>query len=127
MKKIRGILVDVEKGISPFNQEIKDAHDIADMLKCEYVTCVRRYVGGEYVDIYCDEEALLKPARDPAIITKHNGKIVEILYGNCLLCLHNKQGDMKSLPHRMFEPIMLAQANVKVGEKWYLCLQSSLM
>lgn len=127
-KKIRGILVDVHNGITTFNQEINSAKDIADLLNCEYVECVKRNIGGQIVDIYCDEEALLKQAREPAIVTKNkSNKIIEVIYGNCLLCLHTKNGNMKSLPHRMFEPILLTSGSFKTNDKWYQCLQCRLL
>ncbi len=128
MKKLRGILVDTRKGISPVKIEYNTYHDITELLGCTWITCVTRNIGGINVDVYCDEEALLKPAREPAIITRskteHN--IIEVLFGNCFICLHNKKGEVKSLPYVLYDKILLTQASVTEHNKTYKVLQAEM-
>lgn len=125
---IRGILVDTRKGISPVKFEYNTYEDITNLLKCKWITCVSRLIGGKIVNVYCDEEALLKPAREPAIITRNKStrEIVEVLYGNCLLILHDKDGDIKSLPFSYYDPILLTQASITEGLNTYQVLQAEM-
>jgi len=80
------------------------------------------------VDVYCDEEALLKPAREPAIITRNKDtrRIIEVLYGNCFICLHNKKGEIKSLPYRHYDKILLTQASITEDNRTYQVLQCEM-
>ena len=128
MKKIRGILVDTRKGITPITLEYNTYEDITEVLKCEWITCVSRNIGGKLVSVYCDEEALLKPVREPAIITrdKDTKKIIEILFGNCFICLHDKKGEIKSLPYNNYDPILLTQASITNNVGTYKVLQAEM-
>lgn len=128
MKKIRGILVDTRKGISPITLEYNTYEDITEVLKCEWITCVSRNIGGKLVSVYCDEEALLKSAREPAIITrdKDTKKIIEVLFGNCFLCLHSKKGELKSLPYADYDTILLTQASMTNNARTYQVLQAEM-
>lgn len=128
MKKIRGILVDTRKGISPITIEYNTYEDITEVLKCEWITCVSRNIGGKLVSVYCDEEALLKPTREPAIITrdKDTKKIIEVLFGNCFICLHGKKGEIKSLPYNNYDPILLTQASITNNVGTYQVLQAEM-
>lgn len=128
MKKVRGILVDTRKGIAPFKLEYNTYEDITNLLKCNWITCVSRKIGGVLVDVYCDEEALLKQTREPAIITrdKSSRKIIEVLYGNCFLCLHNKKGETKSIPYASYDPILLTQASITEGNITFQVLTAEI-
>lgn len=125
---LRGILVDTKKGITPVKFEYNDYHDINEQLGCQWSTCISRNIGGMNVDVYCDEEALLKPAREPAIITrnKNTRRIIEVLYGNCFICLHNKKGEVKSLPYRHYDKILLTQASITEDNRTYQVLQCEM-
>lgn len=126
MKKIRGVLVDVNGEIKEHTIEYNTYEDIVKALNCDYITCVRRVVGGIPVDIYCDDEALLKPYQKPAIVTYHNNTVVEVLFGNCFLCLHTKEGAIKSLTYKMFEPILDSVNHYFLDGKIHKCLSCSL-
>ena len=128
MKKLRGILVNTRKGIEIKRIEYNDYHDIAEALECSWITCVPRIIGGVLVDVYCDEEALLKTAREPALITrkKDTREIIEILYGNCFICKHNKKGEIVSLKHADYDPILLTQASISDKVRTYQVLQAEM-
>ena len=128
MKKIRGILVDTRKGISPVRIEYNDYQDITELLGCKWITCVTRKIGGMYVDVYCDEEALLKPMREPSIITrdKESKRVIEMLFGNCFICLHNKKGEIKNLPYADYDKILFTQASVTDNVRTYQVLQAEM-
>lgn len=128
MKKLRDILVDTRKGVSPVRFEYNDYKDITELLGCKWITCVTRNIGGMDVDVYCDEEALMKPAREPAIITRNKDtrQIIEVLYGNCFLCLHNKKGEVKNIPYGVYDVILLTQASVTEGNRTYQVLQAEM-
>lgn len=122
MKKIRGVLVDVNGEIKSYSLEYNDYSDIAQALNCNTVTYVRRVIGGVSVIVYCDEEALLKENQKPAIVSFVGNKLVEVLFGNCFICLHTKAGELKSLTHRLFEPVMMSSKNVLYKGQTYHCL-----
>lgn len=126
--RIKGILVDTRKGITPHQIEYYSYKDISEAIGCKWIACVSRCIGGKIVDVYCDEEALLKPSREPAIITRDRTtkKIVEVLYGNCFLCIHDSKGNTKSLPRSYYDPILLAQAYVKEGNRGFQVLQAEM-
>ena len=125
---LRGILVDTKKGITPVKFEYNDYHDITELLGCTWITCVSRNIGGMNVDVYCDEEALLKPVKEPAILTRNKDtrKIIEVLYGNCFICLHNKKGEIRSLPYRHYDKVLLTQASITEGNRTYQVLQCEM-
>lgn len=125
---LRGILVSTKKGITPVKFEYNNYHDIIELLGCTWITCVSRNIGGMNVDVYCDEEALLKPAREPAIITRNKDtrKIIEVLYGNCFICLHNKKGEIRSLPYRHYDKVLLTQASITENNRTYQVLQCEM-
>ena len=126
--RLHGILVDTNKGITPVKFDYNDYHDINEQLRCQWSTCISRNIGGMNVDIWCDEEALLKPAREPAILTrnKETRKIIEVLYGNCFICLHNKKGEVKSLPYHDYDKILLTQASITEGNRTFQVLQCEI-
>lgn len=126
--RLHGILVDTNKGITPVKFDYNDYHDINEQLRCQWSTCISRNIGGMNVDIWCDEEALMKPAREPAILTrnKETRKIIEVLYGNCFICLHNKKGEVKSLPYHDYDKILLTQASITEGNRTYQVLQCEM-
>jgi hypothetical protein len=126
--KLRGILVNTKKGIEPVKFEYNNYKDITELLGCDWITCVSRNIGGMNVDIYCDEEALLKPTREPAIITrdKETRRIIEVLFGNCFICLHNKKGEIKSLPYVDYDKILLTQASLTDNNRTYQVLQCEM-
>lgn len=128
MKKIRGILVDTREGIVPIKLEFNNFEDIANLIKCECVTCVSRNIGGVLVDVWCDEEALLRQAREPAIITRdrQSKRIVEVLFGSCFLCLHDKKGNLKSLTYSHYNTILLTQAHITNTTRTYEVLQAEM-
>ena len=124
MKTIKGVLVDTKNGIKEIALEIKDYTDIVDLCKCDYITCVTRKIGGVIVDVYCDEEALLKSAREPSIITRKNGTIIEVLFGNCFICKHNRNGDIMSLSRNEIAKVLDAKASMWTNGKDFDVLQS---
>ena len=128
MKKLRGILVDTRNGISVERIDYENYWSITELLGCKWITCVPRVINGHVVDIYCDEEALLKQEREPAILTRdENKQIIEILFGNCFICLHNKKGDVKNIPHKLIGDILLSQGSVTtIMGKTYQVLQCTL-
>lgn len=134
MAKYRGILVDTITNTSPnvhntINDttiEVYDYHNIADAIHCDYIECVKRCFGDDYVDIYCDEEGALKE-NVPSVAVFRNNALVEVIYGSVFLCLHNSKGEMKHLPKRMRENIINNHKTV-VGYKGqnYMVLRCTL-
>lgn len=94
MKKIRGILIDVDMD-HPILIEVEDQLEkYYDILNCRCIDIVTRKIGDKYFDIICDDEALLKG--DP-ILTAISRDKKSYLFGNLLIVNSDNDGNLRSL------------------------------
>lgn len=128
MKKIRCILIEPKNGIHVIKLDYNDYKDILRKLKCDYIACVPREIAGYMVDVYCDEDYLLKQLREPSIVTrdKKTRQIIEVLYGNCLIASRTKHGNIKGLTKKMAYDIMLTQASITTALATYKVLRAEM-
>ena len=128
MSTIKGILIDTTKQtIAKHEIEINSYKDIVSACKCDYVTCATRKINGHKVDIWCDDEALLKSTPlIPAIITTHNDNVCEMIFGNCFICASNSKGETKSLSNNIINNILKSISKTYFRGKFYVCLPATL-
>lgn len=98
MKIIKGVLVDVEKGVVERKDlEYTDYKDLYPLLKCRTFDIQTRRVGVKTFDVYLDDEGLMKENHIVSGTTFHKGKPVEQFVGNLFICHHTSGGNIKSL------------------------------
>ena len=99
---MKGILVNPREGI-----KIVDFEPNLDWyyqhLECDTIDIAERKVGGEYVDIICDDEGLLKEDWLPSAVD-WEGRIM--LAGCLLLCKHDGEGGETGLGDELAEKIL---------------------
>lgn len=87
--------------------ELADNHkytDIKDLLEISSpLTCVERKIGGQYYDIWCDDEGLLKDKKYLCGVATGN---FEALCGNLLITHHDEEGNTTGLSEEEIESIM---------------------
>jgi hypothetical protein len=127
MKKIKGVFVDTTNNtIQKYVLNCETYKDICALLDCEYCTCVSRRVGGVIVDIYCDDEALIRDIECiPAVITRHNNEICEVIYNKCFICSHTSKGEMLSLRSKQIDAVLKATTVISHPKK-INCVLASL-
>ena len=122
--KLKCVLVNVLKQtITKETYDKLDLDDLYDILNCSSITCVRRLIGGHVVDIYCDEEALLKENQIPAIFSNRTR---EIIFGNCLLVKHDREGEVATLTHKQANDIVGMATQIRFGNRVYTCLPTDV-
>ena len=126
--KLRGILLEPTKAIEKVEIEFNDYRDISKAVGCKWITAVPRRFNGVVADVYCDEEYLLKQARTPAIITRNKTTraTIEILYGTCFLCTHDKHGNVQSMSHTAIKKILETVGSVTQGATTFKVLQAEM-
>lgn len=111
-RKIVGVLVDVENNCVHaislnYNDEDKNYLDAYyKVLNCNTFDIVRRKIGNNYYDIYCDDEGLFKETRKPSAITFSGDEIVEVLVGNLFICSCNDNGETIGLNDEQLDEIL---------------------
>ena len=94
IKNIKGVVVDVVKKQIYVKEITYDdvksdyLNEYYKVLNCSCFGIVKRKIGKYALDIYHDDEGLLKDEKKPAIITFRLGKIVEVIYGNVFIVSH---------------------------------------
>lgn len=117
LRKITGVLVNVDTGeIKEHVLDYKDYRDFYPMLNCSTFTVASRKFNGKMLDIYCDDEGLLKEGSKPAIITSHNGKVVEVIVGNCFIASVDKNGGLKALTKKEVESVLKARGEAIIDK-----------
>jgi hypothetical protein len=123
MKKILGVLSSLVDGlvkVERFEMEYESFRSLYPVLNCETFTIAARSISGNYYDIYCDDEGLLKENHISAVLTpKNGGDIEEVLAGNIFICNHTDDGDMASLNEDQVSDI-LASVLTKVDGNEFL-------
>lgn len=120
-RKVKGVLVDVERNVIEvveitYDDVKKNYLDVYyDLLNCELFDIVTRRFGKEYLDVYIDDEGALKEYNIPAIITKDDGKIVEVIYGNVFIASHDDEGNTISLTDAQIDAVMKRRAIITGG------------
>ena len=108
MKKkiIKGILLDTTKNtIQEYDLNYKSYKDFYPILDCDCFDIATRKFGNHYIDIFCDDEGLLKVGLPMAVSTSAEGKVVEQIVGNVFLCGHDEEGDSISLTKEEIEDV----------------------
>ena len=111
--KIKGVLVDVEKGEIEKCEVENNIDEFYRILKCRGIECPTRILSGQKIIIICDDEGAVneKVSFPPAVvgIQKKNGKIVEQIFGNAFICNFNGVDDFASLSEKEINRIMECQ------------------
>ena len=105
MKKIKGVLVSNGE-IKEYELEVNNYKDYYKILDCDTFDIVTRKFGDEWLDIYCDDEGLLKSGNKPSILTFCDGNLVEQIVGNAFITSHNDEGDTISLNDEQIKKVM---------------------
>lgn len=94
MKKLTGIYVNAEKHSAMPTTIEHSLQAYYDLLEVETIDIVSRNIGGEYYDIICDDEALLK---DNPILSMIDTGCNPMLFGNLFIVKHDGEGNEISL------------------------------
>ncbi len=108
-KTIKGVLVTPNQiGSMPrvYELEYNNYTDFYPLLDCNTFDIQSRKFNGEYYDIYLDDEGLLKSNNAPSIITRYNGKAVEVILGNVFIVKTDGEGNTISLDDNDIENVM---------------------
>ena len=115
-KKITGILVDTENGITRFELDQsgtpqQNLQRIYDVLKCDTIDVATRIFGRNAYDIYLDDEGTFKPLEEqvPTIVGFDNGECVEQIVGNVFIVKHDGEGGMQSLTDEEMREVISTQ------------------
>lgn len=118
MRKIKGILITPnQEGTKPRVHELEynSYKDFYPLLECDTFEIPSRKFNGKWLDIYCDEEGRYKKNK-PSIITKHNGQVVEIIWGNVFIVSNDGNGNTISLTDEEIEAVLKTQGWSVKGE-----------
>ncbi len=100
-KKIEGILINTKKTLTEATIATVDSEnfltDLYSKLDCDTVDCATRYINGKRVDIWCDDEGLMKQNNNPGLYTIQDGNVCEEMVGNLFICSVNEDGESISL------------------------------
>ena len=111
MRKIKGILITPnQEGTKPRVHELEynSYKDFYPLLECDTFEIPSRKFNGKQLDIYCDEEGRYKENK-PSIITKSDGRVVEIIWGNVFIVSHNDEGETISLTEEEIDAVLKTQ------------------
>lgn len=101
MKKIRGILVTPnEAGTKPreYVLDYTNYESLYPLLNCSTFDIQSRKFGNLGLDIYIDDEGLLKDNNKISLATVDDkNNIIEVMVGNIFVVSHTENGDIKSL------------------------------
>lgn len=102
-----GILVKENKVI-PYEFEHNGVDDLYKALDCRLVGCYSCELAGHQVDIWYDDEFLMKSEKlKPSFLSlDENEKINFMLYGNIFICGCNEEGDCISLNDKVIYKII---------------------
>ena len=105
-KKIKGVLISIKKNGTNEVSVVEVQDDLQayyDILNCDCIDITERSINGNYYDIVCDDEGLLKNDFQVTAIN-YSGDIV--LVGNLFICSHTNEGKMKSLNEKSIQSIL---------------------
>lgn len=93
--KIKGYLIDVgdpdNSGVKEIGKSLEDYYELLD---CDIIDITSRRINGEWYEIVCDDEALLK--NNPVISAIDSGS-QPVLCGNLFITKYDNDGGLKSL------------------------------
>lgn len=94
-------VVVIEKGMPPrveeFDKELRNLDNLYKLIGCDCVTVVERKIGGEYFDIWCDDEGLIKGDKKYINGYLDDKRCNEILCGTLVIARSNEEGEMVGL------------------------------
>lgn len=125
MKKLKGVLV-ANNEIKEFEFEYNNYKDFYPLLNCSTFDIQTREFNGEWLDIYCDDEGLLKTNPKPSILTFSNGELVEQIVGNVFIVSHDDEGETISLTDEQIKKVLDTQVTVMVKFKKIKVLQAEI-
>ena len=103
MKNVKGIFVDADTGKISV-KSIKGTLDSYDrLLKCDTFDIVTRKFGPYALDVFCDDEALLKDDIRVTAIALDNQSM---LFGNLFIAFHDGEGSTISLEKEHIDYIL---------------------
>ena len=128
MKTLKGVLVNTKDNtIKECTLEYNDfLPSIYGLLDCDTIDIVARRFGNQTYSIVCDDEGLFKEKVIPAVITFHDGQVVEQLVGNVFICSQDDEGELASLTHEQVEEICRVQAEFYDEKTLRTCLVAHL-
>ena len=130
MSKIKGVLVNANENgnrIEKHTAEIDSYTDYYKLLDCRVFDIQQRYVGDFIVDIYLDDEGLLKEAPIPTAITvDKNEKIVEVLFGNLFFTQTDPEGETVSLSDEAINAVLESQTVIFYKGSFYNVVRLNL-
>ena len=96
--KIRGYLINVEKGTAEEIEFEETLENIRSILNVRLIDVATRKVGDYAIDFVCDDEALLKDEAIPSAVDE-KGELM--LFGNLLCVSSDGNGNFASLTDEM--------------------------
>ena len=96
-KKIKGVLISInDKGTNEVSVvEVQDdLQTYYDILNCDCIDITERSINGNYYDIVCDDEGLLKSDFQ---VTAMNYAGDTMLVGNLFICSHKNEKSIQSI------------------------------
>lgn len=96
IKNVKGVVVDVVKNEIYVKEitydDVKDDYldEYYKVLNCDTFDIVNRRFGKYCLDVYCDDEGLLKEDKKVALVTYKGSQIVEIICGNVFIVGHKE-------------------------------------
>ena len=106
---IKGVLITPnQEGTLPREYTLKEESikDFHNLLDCDTFDIQSRKFGDEWLDVYCDDEGLLKADNKPAIVTFMDGEISEIIVGSVFICNCNEKGETISLTDEQVKKVL---------------------
>lgn len=87
-------------GITHLSTDVHERlHEMYRLIHCTCVTCVEIEVDGEYFDLWCDDEGLLKPCPVPSLYVEDG----IVIHGGFIISRYNEDGGMESLSQEDIE------------------------
>lgn len=108
-KLLRGIFFNPQKNELKVKVFSNTLDEIYRLINCDCITTAVRRIGGHRVVIVCDDEGLLKPDNDVAIVTisDSTNDVVEQIVGNVLIVGEGDE-DFISLTEEEIEDVLEA-------------------
>lgn len=106
-KLLRGIFFNPQKNELKVKVFSNTLDEIYRLINCDCITTAVRRIGGHRVVIVCDDEGLLKPNNDVAIVTigDRTNDVVEQIVGNVLIVGEGDE-DFISLTEEEIEDVL---------------------
>ena len=98
MSRIKGVLIK-NGSVKEYDFDCKSYKDFYELLNIDCFDVVQRRFNDSVLDVYCDDEALLKKELPLVSIAKIDklGNVVDCIYGNVFICNHDSIGETISL------------------------------